>query len=191
MKKIDAARLRIGMIAVYVNRFGEKGRAPCDRSRCWRLAGQEGTSNDRSAGPAPWWTAGNLLGSCLRDVCSFRNSSGVAGDGVESFPPSRRSMPRPRSNRTHFTGGKTCKTRFCSRREETCKPGALVLSLSNGLTLEPASARPATTHVPNACAERPQFRSCFYDRSDQLLRAEEAGEFDQPVCLAVGTHAPR
>jgi hypothetical protein len=59
VKKIDAARLRVGMIAVYVNRFGEK----VAHRIIGRVAGGwqvKGYSNDRPDSTVV--NAGNLLG---------------------------------------------------------------------------------------------------------------------------------
>ncbi len=59
VKKIDAARLRIGMIAVYVNRFGEKvaHRVIAPVAGGWQV---KGYSNDRPDSTVV--DAGNLLG---------------------------------------------------------------------------------------------------------------------------------
>jgi signal peptidase I len=59
VKKIDAARLRIGMIAVYVNRFGEKvaHRVVAPVAGGWQV---KGYNNDRPDSTVVH--AGNLLG---------------------------------------------------------------------------------------------------------------------------------
>jgi len=59
VKKIDAARLRIGMIAVYVNRFGEKvaHRVIAPVAGGWQV---KGYNNDRADSTVVH--AGNLLG---------------------------------------------------------------------------------------------------------------------------------
>jgi len=59
VKKIDAARLRIGMIAVYVNRFGEKvaHRVIAPVAGGWQV---KGYNNDRPDSTVV--DAGNLLG---------------------------------------------------------------------------------------------------------------------------------
>ena len=59
VKKIDAARLRIGMIAVYVNRFGEKvaHRVIAPVAGGWQV---KGYNNDRPDSTVVH--AGNLLG---------------------------------------------------------------------------------------------------------------------------------
>jgi len=59
IKKIDAARLRVGMIAVYVNRFGEKvaHRVIAKVGDGWEV---KGFNNDRADSTVV--NAGNLLG---------------------------------------------------------------------------------------------------------------------------------
>ena len=71
VKKIDAARLRVGMIAVYVNRFGEKvaHRIIAPVAGGWQVKGYNNAEADSTV-----VNAGNLLGI----VYATFNSSGRA-----------------------------------------------------------------------------------------------------------------
>ncbi len=79
VKKIDAARLRVGMIAVYVNRFGEKvaHRVVARVGDGWEVRGY---NNDRSDSTVV--NAGNLLGIVYATFASTgRQVGGIASLG--------------------------------------------------------------------------------------------------------------
>ncbi len=82
VKKIDAARLRVGMIAVYVNRFGEKiaHRIIAPVVGGWQVKGYSNEQPDSTV-----VNAGNLIGIVY---ATFNSAERAPAAGAESnLPP--------------------------------------------------------------------------------------------------------